>query len=118
MKLKHAKLNKIIIILLETGVLALFLMFTNPNKVALPFLIVPFLLMGLIVYQIAQLVISLFVTSPTSVTSRLIPVSIAFVLLVISLLESLHQLTWKDSLLVIAFTMLFWIYLARADFLK
>ena len=118
MKTSRPKLNKILVILGLTGVLGLFLLLTNPEHIALPLLIVPFVLIGIIIYQLARLGVGIFASNKTGVTSRLVPVSVAFIAVVFALLESLHQLTWKDSLLVAIFTVLFWVYLSRADFLK
>jgi hypothetical protein len=118
MDTKHRKLNKIFLIV--TGVLSLLLLLflTDPNKLPLPFLIVPFLLLGFIIYHSVRLILILRAGDRHIFTSRLIPLSLAFFTTALFLLESLNQLTWKDTLLVGAFSIMFWLYVWRADFLK
>ncbi|HUP26370.1 MAG TPA: hypothetical protein VM124_01845, partial [Candidatus Limnocylindrales bacterium] len=97
--------------------LALLLLFTNPNNVALPVLMAPFILIGLLVYQITELILTRKGSAVRSYAVRLFAMSIAFLIVALLLLRSLHQLTLKDSLLVCGFTLAFWLYVWRADFL-
>jgi len=94
--------------------------FTDPNKISLAFLLVPFILIGYASYLFIFLLIDLHSKSRTSkgVITRLVPLSFAFLIVSLLLLSSLGQLTVKDSLLVVGFTVLFLLYIGRADFLK
>jgi peptidoglycan/LPS O-acetylase OafA/YrhL len=119
--MKHASpiMNKLFLVLTGTGVLLVFILFTDPNKIALPLLIVPFILIGFILYQVSFGLLSLKKSGASSRYShKIIPLSIAFLGVCLLLLESLHQLTWKDSLLACGFTILLWLYVSRADFLQ
>jgi hypothetical protein len=117
MNTKTTLLHKIWFLALTAGLLVGLLWFTNPDRLPLYFLILPFVLIGCVVY----LLVSIAVT----VTGRrlrggakLLPISLAFFVVLTLLLESLHQLTWKDTLIALSFIGLFWLYVWRADFLK
>lgn len=114
---KHKLVNKLFFTAFIALFLALLLLFTNPNQVALPVLVLPFVLMGVLVYQVVRLVLAWKTASLQSSAARLFAVSIAFLVVALLLLRSLHQLTLKDSLLVCGFTLAFWLYVWRADFL-
>lgn len=104
------------------GLLGLFLIFiltTNPETVALPLLIVPFILIGLVVYQAVLLLFLVFKgKTPERYPRKVIAGGVSALTVCLLLLQSLHQLTWRDSLLAILFIGLFWLYVWRADFLK
>ncbi len=112
----NRKLNKLIIL---TGVIVFLLVFmamTSPQKVSLPVLLLPFAIVGIVVYiPIAS--INFKRLTNNRVTSRIIPVSISSLVVMVLLLSSLGQLTIRDILLVIGFGALFIIYMKRADFL-
>lgn len=97
--------------------LAAFMLLTDPGKIALPLLIVPFILIGFVCYQVVEATL-LLRSNRKSPYIRIFPLSIAFLTVCLLLLESLHQLTWKDTALVGGFTMLLWLYVWKADFLK
>jgi hypothetical protein len=118
MKLKQTPLNKLFYILLIAGVLIGFLLVTNPSNVPLPVIVFPFLLIGMLFYQLALLVFTHGKVTPGRYLRRILSLSIAFMGVCLLVLESLHQLTWKDSLLTLVFTVFFWLYIWRADFLK
>jgi len=110
-------MNKLFLIVLLLGLLVLLLLFTDPNKVALPVLTAPFILIGGLIYQVSRLVIGGKNPKASNYAARLLPLSIACLGVGLLLLRSLHQLTLKDSLLVCGFTLIFWLYMWRADFL-
>lgn len=88
---------------------------TNPDSIPLALLIIPFGLLWLTVYQSIKLLLNL-VTVEQSV-EKLVSASVASFVVVLLLLQSLDQLTWKDALLTVIFAVLFWLYIWRADFL-
>lgn len=98
--------------------LLVFVSITDPNKIALPLLIGPFLLVGYILYQITSLILSLITPTATAVFLKIFPLSVSFLGVVLLLLRSLGQLTWRDSLLTVIFVVLLWLYVWRADFLQ
>jgi hypothetical protein len=93
--------------------------FTNPDRVSLAVLLVPFLLLGCLSYLLTSLVMG-FRGGQTDrkIIGKLIPLSVSFLVVALLLLASLGQLTLKDTVLVVGFTLLFMGYVARADFLK
>jgi hypothetical protein len=117
MKTRNQLLNKLYITLLLTGCFIGFVVSTNPNKVALPLLIVPFVLLGFVLYQLVSVVLLFSKVQKNSYLGRIIALSIASLGVGLLLLQSLHQLTWRDSLLTGVFAVLFWLYIWRADFL-
>lgn len=116
-KFKSQLLNKLFLVLATLVLLVLLLIFTDPNNVALPVLIAPFICIGLIIYLLTHLFIGLTWSNLNNSAVRLFALSIAFLGVSLLLLRSLHQLTLKDTLLVSGFTIAFWFYLRRADFL-
>ena len=111
-------LNKLLLILAGAAVLLSITLLTDPNTIALPLLIMPFILIGFLLYQISSVVVVLKKKGDRIFLAKIIPLSVAFLGVSLLLLGSLHQLTLNDSLLVFGFTILLWIYLWRADFLK
>lgn len=112
----NIKLNKLLI-LTGVGVFLFILMAsTSPQDVVLPVLLVPFILIGFITYLLLTS-LPLGRAHNNRVTSRIIPVALASLVVILLLLSSLGQLTIRDTLLVIGFGTLFIIYMRRADFL-
>lgn len=118
MKLKNQILNKFFLILLLTGVFVGFLLMTDPNEVALALLVVPFVFLGVLFYQLASVVLLLTKTHKNSYFGKIVALSTATVAVGLLLLQSLNQLTWRDGFLTVLFTGLFWLYIWRADFLR
>lgn len=116
-RFKSQLLNKLFFIIIPIVVLFSLLMFTNPNSVALPVLIAPFICIGLIIYQITRALLSRDGSIVKMNAARMLSASLAFLGVSLLLLRSLHQLTLKDTLLVCGFTLAFWLYVWRADFL-
>lgn len=110
-------LNKLFFTLILVIALGLLLILTNPNGVPLPVLIVPFLIIGGVIYITARLILDSRIGHMPPRAARLFALSLAFLGVALLLLRSLHQLTLKDTLLVCGFTLAFWAYVWRADFL-
>lgn len=115
--IKRVILNKLLSSLMLATCLTLFLLFTNPDSIALPVLIAPFIIIGLLIYQLTSYVIEKNRSLRNTYAARLLPLSIAGLGVALLLLRSLHQLTIKDSILVFGFAIVFWLYVWRADFL-
>lgn len=118
MNFRKTILNKLLIILFLAGCFVGFLLLTDPNKVALPLLMVPFALLGVIFYQTLLLVSLLARRQKSSYLGKIIALSVATLGVGLLLLQSLNQLTWRDGLLAVLFAGLFWLYIWRADFLR
>jgi hypothetical protein len=114
---KHPALNKLIWISLLLAALIAYIMLTNPNTIPLPLVLVPFILIGVFLYQLTALMLVLRGIEKGHYVRRLLPGSISFIGVALLVLASLHQLSWKDVFLVALFTVLFWLYVGRADFL-
>lgn len=112
-------LNKLIALLATLTLLLGVFVFTNPDEVSLAVLLVPFLLLGYAAYVCMSLLMGVRgLRNATGALQKLIPLSVAFLLVALLLLASLGQLTLRDGLLVVGFTVFFLMYIARADFLK
>lgn len=121
--MKHIHLSKLILhkilsILAAFSLLVTIFLLTNPEKVSLAVLLVPFLLIGFIVYQTTNLLLDFRGTGQRQAVKKLVAISLAFAVVALLLLASLGQLTIRDSLLVVGFVVLFLFYVARADFLN
>ena len=102
---------------LLTGCLVGLMLVTDPNTVILPFLILPFVLVGIIFYQIISEIFLVASRQKNSHSGKIIALSITSLGVGLLLLQSLNQLTWKDGLLTCLLAVLFWLYIRRADFL-
>ncbi len=116
MRTKKYILNTLFLIFATTGVLTAFLLLTDPKKVALPLLILPFTLIEFIIYKAAMLALKSPRRSPYM--TKIISIGLALIMIGILVLSSLGQLTWRDLSLMALFIVLFFLYLGRADFLK
>ena len=110
-------MNKITYLFGSLSLLILIFLFTDPDEVSLAFVLVPFVLIGVAVYSLASLLLFIRI-KPSGFLGRLISLSLSFLVVSLMLLASLGQLTLRDGLLVVCFTVLFLVYVGRADFLK
>lgn len=110
-------LSKTLPLLLVLGVFLVFTTATNPNTVSLPLLILPFLFIGYILYKTIQLARYFMGKQGGNHSGKLIALSIAMLGVLLLLLQSLNQLSWRDGLLACVFVAMFWFYVWRADFL-
>lgn len=113
-------IRSIVTVIFTVLFLVFVFLFTNPNNVPLVLLIIPFILIGIIVYILSKLLIDLTSNHVQSraVYYKLAPLSLSFAVVAILLLASLGQLTLKDGILVLGFSLLFLIYIVRVDFLR
>lgn len=116
MKTKNTILNKLFVIFGLCLTLLIFILLTNPDSIALPLLVVPFGLIGLIVYKLSDLILMIIGKTEKRV-KKILSISVSSFVVVILLLQSLNQLTWKDCLITFVFAVFFWLYVWRADFL-
>lgn len=116
MKTKSTILNKLFVIIGICLVLLVFILLTNPDSIALPLLIIPFGLVGLAIYKLFDLVL-IMIGKTEKRPRRILSISVSSFVVVLLLLQSLNQLTWKDCLITLIFAIVFWLYVWRADFL-
>ncbi len=118
MKRYSLKLNKILPLIIIPLGFYLFISFTNPNSVLLPLLIIPFVLIGIFIFSIVYGVLNVSLKHKDRFSTQLLSLSIATLAVLMLLLQSLNQLTWRDGLLTTIFAAMFWVYIWRADFLR
>jgi hypothetical protein len=87
-----------------------FISLSNPYKLPLPLLVIPSLLLGFIVYFFIRLVQA----GVTSGKSKVVSISISVYAVLLSLLASLQQLSWRDALLAGLLLWLFVFYFKRS----
>lgn len=97
----------------------LFLLTTNPDQLALPLLLVPFLLVFLTLYVLVRVIFRVagFYDSLSIYKRRILLGMAATLPVLLLLLQSLHQLTTRDIALVVALGIGLTFYLLRADFM-
>ncbi len=106
--------KRILAIILYVGLLAVFLINTNPNTVSLGLLAVPVVLLAIIAYQLTQLLLHIFRILPKSSSKRRI-VSVVFssFMMGVFVLQSIGGLTFGDIILLVAFGSLSVFYLIK-----
>ncbi|HSX45109.1 MAG TPA: hypothetical protein VLF39_03325 [Candidatus Saccharimonadales bacterium] len=108
---KHRRKLYILLIYLS---LPLFIMFTNPDHLPLPLLIVPFMLLFIICYTSLRLILK-----PISWRKKmLISAAGASAPVLLLVFQSIHQLTFRDVLIVGSLIGVTTFYLSRADFIR
>lgn len=102
-----------------SGVLCvIYLMVTDPGNISLALLLVPFLLLGICIHELAYILLVGLLKRKSLVFRRIIPLATSSLIVLLLLLQSLNQLTIKDGLILLALLTVFWLYLWRADFLN
>lgn len=97
--MKHFK--QIGLLLLPFLLLTVFLLSTDPYKIPLVFLVVPFVLLGFGTFRLTKTVLSIL--SPLSVTKvNLLAGMVTSFILVVAILQSIRQLSLADFLLLAA----------------
>ncbi len=91
---------------------------TTPGKVSLALLLIPFGLIGVVLFELSYVAANLARPTPSLVLHRILPASFSLGVVTLLLLQSLNQLTWKDGLILFMLSLLFLVYLWRADFLS
>lgn len=91
-----------------------FLLFTNPNKLPLPLLVVPFFGLFVVLY-----IFNRWLWRHYSKRKQLIFAAVGSSTPVLLLVfQSIHQLTIRDVLIVLGLVMMTAFYLSKADFIK
>jgi len=120
-KNKSFKIRRFIILIALYLSLPLFLFFTNPQKLPLPLVITPIVLLFLIFYATAYYIIkSQFKQTKRLSKTRMIVISaiIALVPVLLIVLASIQQFTLRDIILSTVIVVCVSWYLLKVDFLK
>lgn len=104
--------------LLQTLVIAaaliVFLMFTNPQSVSLPLILVPYLLAAVLVYRLFFLVLNIWFGGARNKRKiRLYSIVVTVVVINFALLKSIGQLTVQDGLISAAIIIVSAIYVSK-----
>lgn len=101
------------------AVLILFLVFTDPNRISLPLILVPYLLASLIIYRSVNLILfGLFAGTAKKSKIRLYSLIITAVTVNFALLKSIGQITVQDFLISGAIVVVSVIYISRFSLSK
>lgn len=96
------------------AILIFFLVLTDPNRISLPLILVPYLLASLIVYRLVSLVLlGLFAGTVKKSKIRLYALIITAVAVNFALLKSIGQITVQDFLISGAIVVVSVIYISR-----
>ena len=116
-RINNKSLNTFVSIAAVSSALAVMFFATDPNHVPLLVLIVPFVLSGVLIYQLTKLFVNRYTHNRIRVF-KIIPYGMSMFISLLLVLASLHQLTWRDGALTLLFLTVLLLYVWRADFLK
>lgn len=105
------KLKQIGLLLLPFVLLVAFLLFTDPYSIPLALLTIPFVLLGIGVFRLFSFTLNATRLSDTKI--RLISGLITSLILLMTILQSIQQLSLKDFLLMVALLVGLTFYLRR-----
>lgn len=114
---RKTKILKICALSLVYGSGPLFFMTTDPDKIPLPLLIVPFLWLFAVVFLLTKLVLH-YKTKASNKQALIISSLLACLLVLLFVFQSIHQLTIRDLLISLAIIGIAGVYLMRADFIS
>ncbi|MCA9330557.1 hypothetical protein KC957_00775 [Candidatus Saccharibacteria bacterium] len=93
------------------------MMFTNPGDTSLAMLLVPFFTFGLGVYMVVVGIIPVFLGNIRLRIRRFIAATTSGTLVLLLLLRSLNQFTFRDAAIILVLVVVMAVYVVRADFL-
>jgi hypothetical protein len=106
--------NTLILALLAIS-LTVFLLFTNPEKLPLPLLLIPFILLASLLYVLSNFVISFIFSDMKQRRVRLISVVVATLPTLLLILASIKQLSVRDTAIIVALLVVLTLYMKRID---
>lgn len=98
--------------------LPLFLLSTNPEKLPLPLIIMPFILLFIILFFSAIKLFKMYASSFETSKRYILAGFLAGFPVLIMVFQSLHQLSWKDALIIGGLLIGSMWYLKRLDLYK
>ena len=106
--------SKLLFTLLLLVIMAVFLAATNPNEISLLAILVPFVILGLIIYQLIMALLVIFYDGKSKNNKpKIISVVLSFVIVNFALLSSIGQLTLQDGLIAILIVVIGAFYLYK-----
>lgn len=105
-----------IVLIITSG--PIFMMSTNPENLRLVFIMVPFLWLFAAIFAVAWLVAGRSAFLAVRQRRAMTAGSVAALPTLLLVLASIHQLMWRDVLLVVGIVGLSVFYMSRADFIK
>jgi choline-glycine betaine transporter len=113
----HSRKHWVLIVLLYVS-LPIFLMATDPYSLPLPLLLIPSILVFLILFHFSRMVLSRLNPQANRRFRLVVAGSIAGTPAVLLLLQSVHQLSLLDVVIVIALLVGSLFYISKADFIQ
>ncbi len=111
------RIKRMLEIVVLAAILLLFLLFTDPNNISLPLIIVPYMLGALILYKILLVLLEVFLNgSVKSSKLKLYSLISTAVLINFALLKSIGQITLQDGLISLAIMIVSVIYINKFSF--
>jgi len=105
-------------VILSYIILALLLLTTNPEKMPLPVIIIPFVVILICLFLTINIIIR-YVISDLKPKSRFrISLALSAFPVLIIVLQSVNQLTIKDTLITIGLFLLLIFYFKKVDFIR
>lgn len=107
-------IKKIVETAAMAAIFGLFLLFTDPNKISLPLILIPYLLAALIIYRVLSFGLkTLLGSSLSSSKLKLYSLILTAVVINFALLKSIGQITLQDGLISAAIVIVSVIYISR-----
>jgi hypothetical protein len=111
------KVKKTLEALILAGILALFLGLTDPDKIPLYLVLIPYILGALISYRALLILLSLvFNSSVKNSKLRMYSLLTTAILINFALLKSIGQITVQDTLISLAIMVVSVIYISKFSF--
>jgi hypothetical protein len=98
-------------------ILWIFLVSTKPESLPLPLILLPFAIMSALVFLLLEMAIVVIMGPSTRVLARRSAATLTAGVMLLALLQSLHQLTGRDVLITLMVVLALVFYFWRADFL-
>lgn len=107
------KIKKIIHVFILAVLMFLFMMLTDPGGIPIPFLLIPYLLLAFIFYNLASLGMEIIFRGANGSKIRLYSIVIAAVFINFALLKSINQLTVQDAAISMAIVVVSAVYISK-----
>jgi hypothetical protein len=118
LRIKKRRIYKILLLVLFYIFGPLFLAYTNPQQLPLPLILVPFIWLFVAIFIAVNGLIKWRFSDLVHKRRTVIAGVCAALPVLLVVFESIHQLTIKDILIVVALVAITSFYILRADFLK
>lgn len=111
-------LSRVIILSLPLALLLVFVILTDPRRLPLPLLVMPFILLFAFIYKLIKSVLLYGTELERSKSWTIVAAVGALVPTFLLMFQSIHQLTVRDVLVVISLGLVTAFYVAKADFIR